>query len=444
MKYKLFTSFILSALAVGAFAQQQGSVTTPVSLTANQKNETIDSIITTINNRYVFKDVAKKIEIYLRGRQSKNAYGKITNGAEFAQTLTTDLQTAGNDKHLRAGYFAEELPVEKERELMSIPAEERDGLSNMLQHTNYGINKIDVLKGNIGYIDIGVFVSPEFAGDTYAAMMNYVAHTDALIIDLRKCGGSMSPDAIPFICSYFFESPVHLNDIYYRKGDKLTQSWTYAYVPGKKYLNKPIYVLTSGATFSGAEELAYDLQNLKRATIIGQTTGGGANPGGDIRINSHFRLFVPVGRAINPITKTNWERVGVKPDIIMNTKLALFRAQQLAMESTIKTTNEQQWKDGLTWFLKELNDNQPKFKPLTFELKGFDKAKEVYVAGSFNDWSAQATKLQRVGNKWIANTESEPGKITYKFIVDGQWITDPDNNQTQVNGPNTDSVKILE
>lgn len=444
MKGRIITTILLSAISVCTLAQEPGAVGYSTTISTQQKAQTIDSIIKVVNDRYVFPNVAKKIEQHLRAQQAKKAYSKINDGKQFAAALTNDLQAAGHDKHLRAEYFAEELPVEKEHELMSIPAEQREGISNMLQHTNYGINKVDVLKGNIGYLDIGMFVSPEFAGDTYAAMMNYVAHTDALIIDLRKCGGSMSPDAIPFICSYFFESPVHLNDIYYRKGDKLTQSWTYSYVPGKKYLNKPIYVLISHATFSGAEEMAYDLQNLKRATLIGQTTGGGANPGGDIRVTNHFRVFVPIGRAISPITKTNWEGLGVKPDTVINTKLALYKAQQMAMQATINTTKEKEWKDALVEWLKELNNNKPKFKQVTFELKGYENAKDVFVAGSFNDWSTSEGRMERKGDKWVINTESEPGKITYKFIVDGQWITDPANHLTQTNGPNTDSVRMLD
>lgn len=430
-------------MSLYAATAQLPAVKQTAKFTPAQQKATIDSIVKTINDRYIFPDVARKIEAHLRSRLSKKAYSNVTDGDAFANVLTQDLQAAGNDKHLRAMYSPDVLPVEPERELMSIPEGERDNLAAMLQHTNYGINKVDVLKGNIGYLDFAVFVSPEFAGDKYAAMMAYVAHTDALIIDLRNCGGSMSPDAIPFICSYFFESPVHLNDIYYRKGNKLLQSWTYAHVPGKRYLNKPIYVLTSGATFSGAEELAYDLKNLKRATIIGQPTGGGANPGGDLRVTDHFKVFVPVGQAISPVTKSNWEHTGVQPDMLINTKLALYKAQELAMLSTISTTKDTYWKDALTQWVKELDDSKPRFKPVTFELKGFDKAREVYVAGTFNDWAGSLNKLERKGDKWMLTTEAEMGKLRYKFIVDGRWIIDPANPQTETNGSNTDSVKIL-
>jgi hypothetical protein len=436
MKRKL--SALLVCCMIYSFANAQ--------LTALQKNEMIDSTIKALNERYIFPDVAKQMETYLRNQQQQKAYDTITNGDVFAQKLSNDLKAVSKDKHLNVAYSAELIPPQPEMDLMNmhVPTEEKDGYGKWLKHMNYGIRKIDILKGNIGYLDIDFFCDPEFAGDTYTAMMNYIAHTDALIIDLRKCGGSRSPDAIPFICSYFFENPVHLNDIYFRKTDSYKQSWTYSYVPGKKYLDKPVYILTSNSTFSGAEELAYDLKNLKRATIIGQRTGGGANPGGFIKMTDHFLLFVPFGRAVNPITKTNWEEVGVEPDTIINTRLALYKARKIVMLHSINTTDDVEWKNGLLDWLKELEQNKPVFKPVTFELKGYDKAKEVYVTGSFNDWSAQEVKMERKGNMWSAITEAEIGKIDYKFIVDGVYITDPANPQTERDGEFVNSVKSVE
>lgn len=438
MKRKLLITLFLSAAAMAVFAQQGGPARQAI-INQQQKKQTIDSVAGVLTERYIFPEVAKKTIAHLRTRLAKKAYDGITDGNSFAGALTADLQAISHDKHLRVYYSADEIPVEKEHELMSIPPEFREVLGRILIHTNYGIRKVDVLRGNIGYIDFEQLVTPEMAGDTYAAAMNYLAHTEAMIIDLRRCGGSQSPDAIPFLLSYFFETPVHLIDMQFRKGNVLKQSWTYANVPGKRYLNKPVYVLVSNGTFSGAEEMAYDLKNLKRATIIGQTTGGGANPGGELRVSSHYGMFVPVGKVQSPITKTNWEGVGVQPDTVINTKLALYKAQQMAMQNSINTTTEKEWKDALTEWLKELKASQPQFKPVVFELKGFDKAKEVYVAGSFNDWASGSQKLERKGDKWVTIAETEPGKVTYKFIVDGQWIADPGNDRKE--GPNGDSVK---
>ncbi|WP_066405920.1 S41 family peptidase [Flavisolibacter tropicus] len=420
-------------LSLASFAQ----------LTKVQRDQTIDSVLKVVTERYVFPDMAKKMEAYVRKQQAAKAYDAITDGQQFAARLTQDLRTINNDKHINIEYSPEAIPPEEERELMTIPPAEKEGYAQMMKHLNYGIRKVDVLKGNIGYLDFEFMCSPEFAGDTYAAAMNYLAHTGALIIDLRNCGGSMSPDAIPFLCSYFFENPVHLVDWYWRKNNAVKQAWTYSYVSGKKYLDKPIYILTSNKTFSGAEEMAYDLQNLKRATIIGQPSGGGANPGGFLRVTDHFRMFVPIGQAISPITKTNWEGVGVKPDTLINTKLALTKAHMMGITHTMNTTDIQPWKEALQNWLKELENTKLVLKPITFELKDFPNAKEVYVAGSFNEWNAGSHKMQRKGNSWVLTTEAEPGKVVYKFIVDGKWITDPDNTATETNGPNTDSVKFI-
>lgn len=413
-------------------------------VTAFQKNAMIDSTIKTLNEQYIFPEVAKQIESFLHNQQQDKVYDTITSGDVFAQKLSDDLKSVSKDKHLNVGYSPEVIPYEAPGDMMTIPEKEKLSYSNMLRHVNYGIRKTEVLKGNIGYMDIDFFCDPVFAGDTYAAMMNYFAHTEALIIDLRKCSGSRSPEALPFFCSYFFENPVHLNDVYFRKTDTYRQWWTYSYVPGKKYLNKPVYILTSNSTFSGGEELAYDFKNLKRATVIGQRTGGGANPGGFMRITDHFVLFVPFGRAINPITKTNWEEVGVEPDTVIHTSLALFKAQQLAMQHSIKTTDEEVWRNALQDWVKELEQNQPLIKTVTFELKGYATAKEVFVTGSFNDWNAKELKMQRKGDAWITTAQAAVGRHSYKFVVDGSYITDPGNKLTEKDREFVNSVKIVE
>jgi C-terminal processing protease CtpA/Prc len=139
---------------------------------------------------------------------------------------------------------------------------------------------------------------------------------------------------VALISSYLFgPDPVHLNDLYFRPDDSTHQWWTLPHVPGQRYEGKPVYILTSKRTFSAAEEFAYNLKSLKRATIVGETTGGGAHPGGTRRINDHFAVFVPSGRAINPITKTNWEGTGVTPDLPVAADLALKTAHLAALKT---------------------------------------------------------------------------------------------------------------
>ncbi len=139
------------------------------------------------------------------------------------------------------------------------------------------------------------------------------------------------PEMVSLIASYLFDEPTHLNDLYNRKENATTQYWTLPYVPGKR-LSVPAFVLTSHETFSGAEEFTYDLKELKRATIVGETTGGGAHPTDIIRVNEHFLMAMPVERPINPVSKTDWEGKGVTPDVPVKADDALATAEKLASE----------------------------------------------------------------------------------------------------------------
>lgn len=396
-----------------------------------------------LETQYVHPEKGAAAAKTIRQYQKEKRYSGITDATTLATKLTADLQGLLHDKHLRVSYSADVLaPVEAMQ--TEIPESEKARYADYLRHDNYGIANLSVLKGNIGYIDFKYFCTPEFAGDSYAAMMNYVAGTDALIIDLRKCGGSQSPDAIPFIASYLFDKPVHLNDLYWRKGNITQQQWTYAHVPGKRYLHKPVYVLTSKATFSGAEELAYDLQSLKRAMLLGGVTGGGANSGGDVTLAPHFSVFMPSGTAINPVTKTNWEGTGVVPDSIMNPNMALHAATMAALDHILKSTTDEGYKQYLAGVLAETGRNAPVYLPVSFTLQGYADAQHVFVAGSFNEWSAESVKMERKEDRWVANAEAQPGKLSYKFIVDGKWITDPDNKTTERDGNNTNSVILVQ
>ncbi|MDP8979977.1 MAG: S41 family peptidase [Acidobacteriota bacterium] len=201
-----------------------------------------------------------------------------------------------------------------------------------MARNNFGFEKVERLQGNIGYLDLRGFMEAQWGSETAVAAMNFLANTDALIIDLRQNGGG-DPAMVALITSYLFSpgEEVHLNDLYWRPSNETHQWWTLPYVPGRRYANKPVYVLTSNRTFSAAEEFTYNLKNLKRATIIGETTGGGAHPGGMERLSEHFMAFLPSGRAINPISKTNWEGTGVTPDVAVPAADALTTATAAAL-----------------------------------------------------------------------------------------------------------------
>jgi C-terminal processing protease CtpA/Prc len=200
-----------------------------------------------------------------------------------------------------------------------------------MEQINCGFVKVEELAGNVGYVKFNMFADAETCGATATAAMNFVANSDALIVDLRDNGGG-DPKMVAYIFSYLFSKRTHLNDLWTRKTNATDEFWT-SDVPGKHLADdRPVYVLTSKRTFSGAEEFTYNLKNLKRATIVGETTGGGAHPVNGQRIDEHFVIGVPFARAINPISKTNWEGTGVEPDVKVPAADALSTAQKLAAE----------------------------------------------------------------------------------------------------------------
>lgn len=316
-----------------------------LTIDAATRAQVIDAILKRLNDSYVFPEVAKKMEQSIRERIDKKEYDQITSAKQFATTLTKDLQAVSNDKHLRVRYSHTPIPERGPRREPT--AEEREQRQRDLNWMNHGFAKVERLRGNIGYLEFMNFMDPELGADTVAAAMNFVNGTDALIIDMRGNGGG-NPAMVALICSYFFGTePVHLNDLYWREGDRTDQFWTRKEVAGKRYLNKDVYVLTSKRTFSGAEEFTYNLKNLKRATIIGETTGGGAHPGGSFRVSQHFGMFVPTGRAISPITKTNWEGTGVTPDVAVPAEQALVVARLMALKKSLNSLPNPEFKGAV-------------------------------------------------------------------------------------------------
>jgi hypothetical protein len=295
----------------------------------------IDGAVAKLNEFYVFPETAKKMAEAVQTRLKSGAYHAVTGSDDFATTLTDDLQAVSHDKHLRVNFSPQVLP---KMDPGANPAPDPAAVARwkvQLHRDNCAFEKVERLPQNIGYLKFNGFMNPEICGPTAAAAMNFLAHVDALIIDLRDNGGG-DPKMVAYISSYLFAEPTRLSSIYNRKEDKTTEYWTLRDVPGARLADKPVFVLTSKRTFSGAEAFAYDLKNLKRATIIGETTGGGAHPVSGHRIDDHFMIGVPFARAINPISKTNWEGTGVDPDVKSPAGEALDVAKKMAAEQIRK------------------------------------------------------------------------------------------------------------
>ncbi len=321
-------------------------------LTTDAKNQTIDQLESALKERYVFPEVAEKAIKSVRVHQKLGDYDKVAGGAEFARLLSEHVNEVCKDAHLRVRYSPEVLPVRAERATPS--KAEIENQQRFVRLSNANFEKVERLAGNVGYIKFYGFTDGADMERPCKAAFDFLADTDAMIIDIRENGGG-SPDGVRHICSYLFgEKPVHLNSIYQREGNRTVDFFTLKKVPGQRYLNKDIYVLVSKRTGSAAEEFAYNLKNLKRATILGENTWGGANPGGVVRLNDHFGVFVPSGRAINPITKTNWEGTGVEPDIRVAPADALKQAHVRAIEKLLAGTTEPREKERLTGALESV------------------------------------------------------------------------------------------
>jgi hypothetical protein len=311
-------------VSFGVRAIPPGVTDADFKIDAAARQRAIDGAAAMLNEFYVFPETAKKMEEAIRARQKAGEYDSITNGDAFAEKLTADLREVSHDKHLGVNFSPAVLPK-------GPPPGGPDmaGMRRQLERINCGFEKAERLPPNIGYLKFNMFANPDICGPTASAAMNFLGSVDALIIDLRENGGG-DPKMVAYISSYLFDERTHLNDLYNRKENKTEEFWTSTDVPGKRLAGKPVFVLTASRTFSGAEEFTYNLKNLKRATIIGETTGGGAHPVSGHRIDDHFMIGVPFARAINPVSKTNWEGTGVEPDIKVPASEALEAAKKLA------------------------------------------------------------------------------------------------------------------
>ena len=347
----IFIVIVIGNITIVAQSQRD------MAIDASVQNVVVSNLIRDLNESYVFPEVARQIETKLNDRI--NDYGAISSAREFAEALTKDIQSVNGDKHLRVRFSYDKLPERKEKTRPS--EEEVRRQMAFMKRVNYGFDSVKRLQGNIGYIELRGFMDPRMGEDTVAAAMNFVANTNSLIIDLRRNGGG-SPRMVALICSYFFgDEKVHLNDLYWRKGDVTNEFWTNPKVKGTKYLNKDVYILTSRRTFSGAEEFSYNMRNLKRATIVGERTGGGAHPGGSFRLHDHFSAFISTGRAISPITKTNWEGTGVEPHIEVSKDIALKVAHKKALKKVYASETDEQLKGAIKGQIDRLNKEIEKF-----------------------------------------------------------------------------------
>jgi peptidase S41-like protein len=304
----------------------QGAVLEDLKLDTALRTQVISDVLTNLDQFYISSETSKKMDESLRAHASNGDYNHITGGEEFASRLTADLVAVSHDKHLVVFYNAYKLPADPPPQNYDQVTEDRKAMAR-----DCGIRKVDILPNNVGYMKFDFFADPLACGKTAAAAITFLANTDAVIFDVRENSGG-DPRMVTLVCSYFFDQPVHLEDFYDRASHKVGEDWTMRFVPGLRLGRKPAYVLTSGRTFSGAEEFAYDLKNLKRVTVVGERTAGGSHPVGPHKAGDHFVVYVPDARPVSPVTGTDWEGTGVSPDVPVKADDALEAAERLAAE----------------------------------------------------------------------------------------------------------------
>lgn len=310
----------------GLRALPPGVTLVNVTLDAALRKRVIDGVNADLAEFYIDAALAKQMQDALEAHQKAGEYDSITDGDAFAQRLTKDLRVISHDKHLGVNFSPFKMPARQ--------APSDDDIARMherMKHDNCAFQKVEILPRNIGYVKFNAFMDPAVCAPTVVAAMGFLANTDAVIFDLRDNGGG-DPAMVTLVATYLFDKPTHLNDLYNRKENSNQQFWTLSYVPGERLAKQPAFVLTSKRTFSGAEEFTYDLKNQKRATIVGETTGGGAHPVAGHTVADYFMVGVPFAKAVNPISKTNWEGTGVEPDVNVPAADALTTAEKLAIE----------------------------------------------------------------------------------------------------------------
>jgi hypothetical protein len=314
---RILTELVTFRIPTGARFEQ-------VTLDTATRARVIDRIGRALDDSYVVPETGRKMSAVLRKRKNSPEYRAIRDGGDFARQLTADLREVSRDKHLEVRFSYVALPTE-----MAEPdPEER---ARQLAAVNCGFEKVEHLRPNVGYLKLDRFADTGICARTASAAMNFVADSDALILDLRDNHGGGG--TLEYLASYLFAGRTHLDDMYSRTLNATEQTWTSPDVPGKKFIGKPVFVLTSSQTFSAAEYLANVLRNLRQATLVGETTGGGSHTVEMQRIDAHFSLRIPSGR---PITPTDWEGTGLAPDVKVPADQALDAALKLAADATGK------------------------------------------------------------------------------------------------------------
>ncbi|AXT19708.1 hypothetical protein D7030_09415 [Flavobacteriaceae bacterium AU392] len=351
----------------------QKEVTNPVN--ENELTIVIDSITKLVEQYYVSLEIGKEISDFIQAQKKSGAYKDITNPNALANQLTSDLRSVNGDLHMSVTYSLETNvdDTSKENKVST-------QIDNRGQWTNYGLQEIKILDGNIGYLKINHFTSWnhfEEAKKVITRSINTIQNTDALIIDVRNNSGGFE-EIVAYLISYFFDGEsIHLSDYYYRYSDQRYGVHTTVNIPGTKLPNIPIYILVNSRSASAAESLAYMLKHLKRATIVGEITAGAGNGAMTHRVNSRFTVTIASEATINAITKTSFEQVGVIPNIKVSSDEAFSKGYLLALDYLKEHNSEKIHPSNY--------ENLVNFIPQVRGVKKLNNAEYIKYIGNYKD-----------------------------------------------------------
>ena len=324
MTRNLFVLLVLLALGlIGTVIALPDLFRTDTSVDGAMRTQAIDTLVARLDRHYVFPDKAKQIATLLRQRQHDGKYDALTDGEQFSAQLTADMASVAHDLHLKVKFSPTRLRPGVELDAMT------KATSGAARDQHYGVENVDHLGPAIGYLQISSFPPRSAVAGAYASALDKLSDTDALIIDVRDNHGG-APESVALLISYFVDRPTRLNDVWSRDSGRTTQTWTEGALDGRRYGGaKPVAILAGPETASAGEDFTYTMQALKRATVVGARTWGGAHPIALYRLGDHFFAAIPHSRTISPITRTNWEGSGVMPDVAAPPAAALAVAQDM-------------------------------------------------------------------------------------------------------------------
>jgi hypothetical protein len=296
------------------------STASAVPLDPAERRRVASAVATDVETYYFDRGLGREAAQTVLRKEQQGEDDALT-GAEFAVLLTRQIRSATGDLHLIVEYSAANLPQQPDAQ----PSQQALAAYRTTMLENHcAVERTTILPGNIGYLKLNALPTPSVCGPQMRAALASIDNTEAVVFDLRDNRGG-DPDMVALVASYLFAQP----QPWYNPRDP-QPSQLPAPAPGSHLAQKPVYILTSVLTLSGAEQFTYNLKMLHRATLVGETTGGAAHAGVFHRIDDHFGIGIPQFRIINPYSGRDWEGAGVEPDVKVKAADALVTAEKLA------------------------------------------------------------------------------------------------------------------